>query len=109
MKVGIANDGGMVSPHFGHCREYSIYTVENGTFSRRDINNPGHQPGALPALLKQEGVTHVIAGGMGPKAVEIFSSHGIQVLIGVSGEVDSVMKDFLAGNIVSGESTCHHL
>jgi predicted Fe-Mo cluster-binding NifX family protein len=46
---------------------------------------------------------------MGPKAVEIFSSHGIQVLIGVSGEVDSVMTDFMAGKIVSGESTCHHL
>jgi len=99
----------MVSPHFGHCREYSLFTVENGTVSRRDIPNPGHQPGALPALLKKEGVTLVIAGGMGPKAVEIFSSHGIQVLIGVSGEVDSVMKDFLAGNIVSGESTCHHV
>lgn len=109
LKVGIANDGGMVSAHFGHCSEYSIYTVENGTFSRRDVPNPGHQPGALPALLKREGVTHVIAGGMGPEAVEIFQSRGIQVLMGVTGEVDSVVRDFLEGNIVSGESTCHHV
>ncbi|HUU74539.1 MAG TPA: NifB/NifX family molybdenum-iron cluster-binding protein [Methanoregulaceae archaeon] len=108
MKIGIANDEGMVSSHFGHCREYSIYTVENGIFSRTDIPNPGHQPGVLPALLRNEGVTCVIARGMGPKAVEIFASHGIRVILGVSGEVDAILHDYLAGNIDPGESTCHH-
>jgi predicted Fe-Mo cluster-binding NifX family protein len=109
MKVAIAKDGDFVSEHFGHCREYALFTIENSSItSHENLLSPGHEPGKLPALLADHKVTHVLAGGMGPKAIELFCAHNIEVYIGVRGPVESVIKDFLAGNIAQGESSCHH-
>jgi predicted Fe-Mo cluster-binding NifX family protein len=109
MKVGIAREGPFVSPHFGHCEGYTIFSVEEGSIAQRvDIPNPGHQPGILPALLAQEGVNLVIAGGMGPKAIDLFHQHGIEVCIGIDGEIEAVIKAYLQGALRPGESTCHH-
>ena len=109
MKVAIAQDGNEVSGHFGHCREYAVFTIENKTIvGRETITNPGHEPGRLPALLADHKITHVIAGGMGPKAIDLFCSHNIEVYLGISGPVDSVIQNFIDGNIVPGQSSCHH-
>jgi predicted Fe-Mo cluster-binding NifX family protein len=109
MKVAIAKDGDIVSEHFGHCQEYTLFTVDDGRIVlKEDLVNPGHEPGRLPALLAQHKVTHVIAGGMGPKAVDLFCSNNIEVIIGISGPVDEVIKEFMAGTITPGQSSCHH-
>jgi predicted Fe-Mo cluster-binding NifX family protein len=50
----------------------------------------------------------VIAGGMGPRAVDHFCDAGIEVIIGVSGEVESAVAAFLDGTLEVGESMCHH-
>ncbi len=109
MKIAIATDGEIVSGHFGHCRTYTIFTVENGAIAlREELMNPGHQPGVLPALLAGHQVTHVLAGGMGPKAVDLFCANNIKVILGVQGPVDTVIDDFLAGKIAPGQSSCNH-
>jgi predicted Fe-Mo cluster-binding NifX family protein len=109
MKVGIAREGNVVSPHFGHCEGYAIFSLEDGEISQRvDIPNPGHQPGVLPALLAREGVNLVIAGGMGPKAIDLFHAQGIEVCIGIDGEIETVIQAYLQGVLRSGESSCHH-
>lgn len=109
VKIAIANDNDRVSEHFGHCSYYTVYSVENGViFRREDLQNPGHQPGILPPFLASHAVTHVIAGGMGPRAVDLFRQHGIEVILGVSGHVDRIAQEFIAGRIIPGVSTCHH-
>lgn len=109
VKIAIASEGSRVSEHFGHCRIYNLYSVENGViFKREELESPGHQPGVLPPFLASHGVTHVIAGGMGPRAVDLFQQHGIQVILGVGGSVDRVAQEFIAGRIVPGVSSCHH-
>lgn len=109
VKIAIASEGTRVSEHFGHCGTYSLYSVENGViFHREVLESPGHQPGVLPPFLASHQVTHVIAGGMGPRAVELFQQHGIQVILGISGPVDLVAQEFIAGRIVPGVSSCHH-
>jgi len=109
MKVAIAKDGDFVSEHFGHCEEYELFVVEDSMMaSRENLVNPGHEPGKLPALLAEHKVTHVLAGGMGPKAVDLFCAHNIEVFLGVRGPIETVIKDFLAGNIAQGESSCTH-
>jgi predicted Fe-Mo cluster-binding NifX family protein len=45
---------------------------------------------------------------MGPKAIDLFHSHGIEVCIGVGGEIDDVIQAYLKGTLCSGASTCHH-
>ncbi|MBP7120302.1 MAG: NifB/NifX family molybdenum-iron cluster-binding protein [Methanolinea sp.] len=110
MKVAIASDGMKVSEHFGHCRTYNLYSIKNGViYQREELESPGHQPGILPPFLASHQVTHVIAGGMGPRAVELFQQHGIDVILGVSGSVDMIAQEFIAGRIVPGVSSCHHI
>jgi len=109
MKVAIAKEGDYVSEHFGHCEEYELFVVENSIItSRENLVSPGHEPGKLPPFLAEHKVTHVLAGGMGPKAVELFCAHNIEVFLGVRGPIETVIKDFMAGKIAQGESSCTH-
>lgn len=109
MKIAVASQGNMVSPHFGHCPEFSLYETENGSVVKKTIiPNPGHRPGFLPRFLAEKGVNCIIAGGMGPAAVDLFRQHGIETVIGASGSVDKVVSDYLSGSLAVGESACHH-
>ncbi|MCP4150999.1 MAG: dinitrogenase iron-molybdenum cofactor [bacterium] len=109
MKIAIATDSNMVSAHFGRCSEYSIYEVEDKVvISDSRVETPPHQPGLLPKFLNEKGVSHVICGGMGPKAQNLFKELNIEPIIGVSGEIDTVLKIFLAGNLKTGASLCTH-
>jgi predicted Fe-Mo cluster-binding NifX family protein len=109
MKVAIAKDGEYVSGHFGHCKEYALFVVENSEITSQEILvSPGHEPGKLPALLAEHKVTHVLAGGMGPKAVDLFCANNIEVFLGVQGQIETVIRDFMAGKIAQGESSCTH-
>ncbi|KUG15455.1 dinitrogenase iron-molybdenum cofactor biosynthesis [hydrocarbon metagenome] len=108
-KVAIAADGNGVSSHFGHCEKYTVYHIRNKEiFHEENLMNPGHEPGKLPRMLASCGITHVLAGGMGMKAVQLFNEQGIEVTLGISGPVDEVINDFMCGRIVPGKSMCDH-
>jgi len=109
MKLAIAADGNNVSEHFGQCEGYMLFTIEDGKVTdRHAIESPGHAPGVLPALLSDLGAEVVIAGGMGPKAVDLFCQHGIVVYVGVSGDLDDVAEQFIRGELQAGSNVCHH-
>ena len=73
MKVAISTDQGYVSAHFGRCQSYTIIEVKEGqVLGREEIPNPGHQPGFLPEYLSEKGINCIIAGGMGPRAQDLF-------------------------------------
>lgn len=100
MKIAVAGEENMVSQHFGHCQGFYIYSILNNKVDSRDfIENPGHKPKFLPKFLAEEGISLVISGGMGGKAIEIFEENNIQVLIGIKGEVDNVVQDYLDGKL----------
>lgn len=109
MKIAIANDSGYVSAHFGHCAEYTFFEVEDGKLvSQTSVPTPEHEPGILPPFLAEKGANVVIAGGMGGRALELFASHGIDVILGAQGRVQDVLSAYLDGALVSGESSCSH-
>ncbi|MDI6892308.1 MAG: NifB/NifX family molybdenum-iron cluster-binding protein [Actinomycetota bacterium] len=109
LKIAIAVQGSEVSPHFGRCERYLIIEIEGGEVKRqRVIPNPGHRPGFLPGYLAEMGVEAIIAGGMGPRAKDLFAKQGIEVITGVTGELDEALNRFLAGNLEVGQNTCHH-
>ncbi|NLM29337.1 MAG: dinitrogenase iron-molybdenum cofactor biosynthesis protein [Methanomicrobiales archaeon] len=109
MRIAIAMDGNQVSGHFGHCEGYAIFDVEDSIIYRRDdLPSPGHEPGRLPVFLAEHKIDLIIAGGMGPKAIALFHQNGIDVLLGVSGNVDYIAQDYIAGRLSPGVSTCHH-
>ena len=110
MKIALATDGAVVSPHFGHCSEFTVVTVENGKVTDTAIvANPEHQPGFLPEYLSKLGISCIIAGGMGPRAQELFVARGIHTIVGASGNVTEVLRGYLAGSLEAGESACDHV
>ena len=109
MKVAISTENGYVSSHFGRCPSYTIVEIREGKIIGRDeIPNPGHQPGFLPRYLAERGVHCIIAGGMGPRAQDLFAQNNIETIIGVQGQVDDVIGKFLKNDLEAGEDLCDH-
>ncbi len=98
-----------VDGHFGHTREFVIYTVKV-----TDITNvvyvtpPPHKPGILPQFLAEQGVDVIITGGMGQMAVDLFQRSGIDVVLGASGRIDVNLNEYLGGFLTSQGSICQH-
>ena len=107
MKVAISTDGDFVSAHFGRCPSFTLVDIDNGKVTNRmEVENPGHQPGAIPQFLSQKGVNCIIAGGMGMRAVSFFEEYSIKTLVGVSGKIDEVIEQLRKGTLQGGESLC---
>jgi predicted Fe-Mo cluster-binding NifX family protein len=100
-----------MSMHFGRCPYYMMIDVEGTEVVKTEaIENPffnGHVPGAVPEFINKQNVNVMIAGGMGPKAIDMFGGFGIDVITGVAGKVGNVLKAYLDGK-VSGTAACKH-
>lgn len=111
MKIAVPADNGQVATHFGHCVEFILIDVVDERIGEtKTVANPGHRPGFLPRFLAEQGVTVLIAGGIGSSAVGIFQELGIEVCLGAQGKVEEVVEQYLAGELQSSGSACpeHH-
>jgi len=108
MKIAVASEKDMVTEHFGHCENFNIFEVNDGTIIRSEsVPNPGHRPGFLPNFLNDMGVNVIISGGMGSGAIDIFNEKGIRVITGTSGNAEAAVKSYLKGELKSTGSICH--
>jgi predicted Fe-Mo cluster-binding NifX family protein len=112
MKYAVPVSGGRLSPHFGHCEEFAFYDADEAKkeITRREsIPSPEHQPGLLPVWLAQQGAEVVIAGGMGPRAVELLQQHNISVVLGaVESDPEKAVLGYLNGNLATADNICDH-
>jgi len=112
MRIAIPLTDQRLAMHFGHCETFAMIDAERGSnaeFRREDVPAPAHQPGLLPAWLAEHGVTLVIAGGMGQRAVGLFAARGIQVVTGAPLETpERLVAQYLTGTLRSGENVCDH-
>lgn len=109
MRIAVAAEKDMVSAHFGHCDGFTVYEVEDGAIAGKEyIANPGHEPGVLPALLREAKVDLVIAGGMGERAQTLFNQNGIEVIVGAQGTCEDAINTYNKGELVSNSVFCKH-
>lgn len=109
IRIAISTDGDQVSPHFGRCNTYTMIDLEDGkVIAKEVIKNPGHEPGFLPQFLHKSGVNAIVAGGMGPRAQNLFQEVGINVYLGVEGPIDEVIEKLQKGILIAGVSFCRH-
>ena len=81
--IAVPSSNGLLDEHFGHCHQFALLSVENDRIiSESLIDAPPHEPGLLPKFLAEKGVTDVIAGGMGNRAIQIFNQHQVNVFVG---------------------------
>lgn len=112
MKIAIPTVDGVLCAHFGHCQQFAVLDVDPDT---KTINStalltpPPHEPGVLPAWLGQMGCDLIIAGGMGGRALELFKSNGVDVIIGApTGKPDEIVLAHLNGTLRTGQNVCDH-
>ena len=112
MRYAVPVSGGMVATHFGHCEHFALIDADE---ERREIvkkeliPSPGHQPGLLPEWLAGEGVSVVIASGMGSRAQNLFQQNHIQVVIGApESDPEQVVLNYLKGILTTGNNICDH-
>jgi predicted Fe-Mo cluster-binding NifX family protein len=112
MRFAVPVVEGKVAAHFGHCSHFALFDVDEVTMAivkKEVISSPGHQPGFLPAWLAEEGVSVVIASGMGSRARALFSENRIEVVVGVLGdEPEKAVLDYIKGELATGDNVCDH-
>ncbi|MFC2045509.1 NifB/NifX family molybdenum-iron cluster-binding protein [Chloroflexota bacterium] len=112
MRYAVPVSGGGLSAHFGHCENFALFDVEDE--ERRIIRKelvpaPEHQPGLLPEWLAEQGVSVVIADGMGLRAQSLFNESNIEVVVGAcENDPEKAVLMYLDGNLVTGDNVCDH-
>lgn len=108
--IAIPIENGVLCAHFGHCEQFAIVEVENDAIINiRALTPPEHVPGLYPRWVAEFGVTDVIAGGMGQKAIDLFNQQNINVFAGAPVKNPSeLVSDFLAGTLSLQANYCDH-
>lgn len=112
MKIAIPMSGACLDQHFGHCQNFAFIDIDPG--SRKVVSSevtpaPEHQHGLLPLWLKQRGVTHVIAGGMGAHARSLLKDASVEAITGAPSQTPTVLVErFLEGTLKTNERSCDH-
>ncbi|MCD4730369.1 MAG: ATPase [Bacteroidales bacterium] len=109
-KIALPVINNTLSPHFGNCTQFKVYYVENRAIVKEDlISAPPHQPGSFPNWLADKGVSDVITGGIGLKAIEIFNQHKINVFVGVKvKDTKELVQDYIDGILETDGNLCNH-
>jgi len=112
MRYAIPVSDGAVAMHFGHCEQFALIDVDEAKkiiIRKEIIPSPGHEPGLLPVWLAEQGVSVIIAGGMGSRAQNLFKQNRIKVIIGVlEGDPEKAVLNYLSGTLATGDNICDH-
>ncbi len=108
MKIAVTCDQDQISGHFGYAPFFNIYEWNGERMTLLEkVKNPGHQPGFIPKFLYELGIETMIAGNMGDGAFKMFESLGIDVIVGVKGNIDEALELFAQGKLESNQEVCH--
>lgn len=112
MKIALPKDGEMLNQHFGRSKCFAIVDIDQGRENKvvhtKEVSTEGlqHNHEGLADLLENEGVSVVIAGGMGENAYNALEEKGVGVVKGASGKIEDIMQKYLQGDLVNKETTC---
>jgi len=94
-----------VDEHFGHCAVYTVVEIADGAVTNvQTVPNVPHESGGCLApvqVLARQGVTAMIAGGMGMRPLMGFKEAGIDVFHGgAAPSVSFAVQQFLGGKLM---------
>ncbi|MBN2521764.1 MAG: ATPase [Bacteroidales bacterium] len=104
------NESGILDAHFGHCKYFALMHIEGDKIvSEEKLMPPPHEPGVLPRWLAENGVTDILAGGMGHKAIQLFNHYKVNVFVGATQlKVNELVEGFLKGTLNFSSNYCDH-
>ena len=100
-----------IDDHFGHCEQYGVYTISE-TNEIIDVQTIKSEQGCgcksnIAGVLANQGVTMMLAGGIGGGAINVLNQWGIDVVRGCSGIAVDVVKEYVAGKLTDSGESCH--
>lgn len=111
MKIACPTKDGLIDNHFGHCDYFTIFTVEDGNVTEKVRFDSPVGCGCksnIAADLQKDGVSVMLAGNMGDGALNVLSSHNIEVIRGCQGNIDDVLNAYLKGELKDSLISCDH-
>ncbi len=106
MKIAISSSGqdlaAQLDPRFGRCRYFLIIETDDMRFEVFDNENAALGGGAgiqAAQFIAAKGAKAVITGRCGPNAMQTLSAAGIQVYVGQTGTVQSLVEKFKNGQL----------
>ncbi len=110
-KIAVPTRGNVVDDHFGHCEMYTVFTIGDDKKIENSETVPSPQgcgcKSNIASVLKEMGVTTLLAGNMGNGALNVLNNQGIQVLRGCKGDVRQLVETYLKGFILDSGEGCH--
>jgi len=98
--IGWAGLKERISEHFGRSPTFTIVDVETGEVEVVP-NVKEHTKQTMPAaMLKRKGVSVLVCGGIGYRALSNLRNAGIKVYYGVSGTVEEALEQFKVGSLI---------
>ncbi|MCE5345027.1 MAG: NifB/NifX family molybdenum-iron cluster-binding protein [Bacteroidales bacterium] len=111
MKIAVPlKSENQIDSHFGHCEGYGIFTISDNK-EITNIKNVESPQGCgcksnIASVLAAEGVTVMLAGGIGDGAINVLNYNGIEVVRGCSGNAMEVVRLYLSGLVEDSGSSC---
>lgn len=114
MKICVPTNGhggydDIVCEHFGRAPTFTIVDTDSGVVSV--ISNTSEHMGGTgkpPEQIAKTGAQVLICSGLGPRAIDLLTSYGIEVYVGAFGTVRNAIEMFRAGKlqIASHKNAC---
>lgn len=111
MKIAVpVTADNLIDGHFGHCEAYSVFTIteKNEISGKKNVKSPEGCgcKSEIASVLAADGVSLMLAGGIGGGAINVLNNNGIEVIRGCSGDATEVVKLYLSGQVKDGGSSC---
>jgi len=112
MKIAVpVTTENQIDGHFGHCDSYGVFTISD----KKEISNVKKVQSPqgcgcksdIASVLAADGVSLMLAGGIGGGAINVLNNSGIEVIRGCSGDATEVVKLYLKGLVEDNGSSCH--
>ncbi len=103
MKFAIPLANGKLTAYFGHCHAFALIEVADNEIADTQMLIPlPHEPGVLAGWLHHLGAEVIIAGGMGQRAIRLFSEKGIKVITGAPElKPEEIVNSYLDNTLTS--------
>lgn len=110
MKICIPTSEGKLCGHFGHCDSFTFAEINLETKEILNIDEMIPEEGIScqsASWISEQGVSKVLAGGMGGKPLMTFAQNGVEVVAGCPElPVREILEKYLSNTLETGENAC---
>ena len=110
MKICIPTSEGKLCGHFGHCDSFTFAEINQETKEILNIEERIPEEGIScqsASWISEQGVSKVLAGGMGGRPLMVFAQNGVEVVAGCPElPIEEVLEKYLSNTLETGENAC---